>query len=344
MSGVGKHIPLKKKLRVRKVDDRITCIFLPKPNGQWSNVYLIEDEELALIDTGRPEAFSVSALKGSLAHLGYGVEDITSLIYTHAHIDHVGGGVALGDRFRCKNIAYYETMDSLKDFSRFMEEWTKEFMSILPNRPTAQEIPKGSPTSQLLTLPKFKNGITIHRGVKDGDVIDLGKTKLRVYHTPGHSPWDISLYEAEKRLLFTGDLITSPATVLVSTMGSDLTDYLRSLNRIDQISINRMLPGHGRFSRNPYRLIEEARGYIRMWERLIIDQLLDGPRTLHGITSALLDGYDDLCTQIFNYGMIDTFLTRLQEQGSIVSYGDNGKRYYKNGLIARPKGVESANH
>jgi glyoxylase-like metal-dependent hydrolase (beta-lactamase superfamily II) len=41
--------------------------------------------------------------------------------------------------------------------------------------------------------------------VKDGDTLALGKTTVRVIHTPGHTPDSISLYDGEN--LFTGDTL-----------------------------------------------------------------------------------------------------------------------------------------
>ena len=331
MNEGGKDFPLRKNVRIKRVDERITCIFLPKPNQQWSNVYLIEDENLALIDTGRPEVFSVDALRRALAHLGYGVEDIKTLIYTHSHIDHIGGGVALDNLLKSTNIAFHETVEPLKDFSRFMEEWMLEFMSLLSRCPLSiKESLEESSIYELLTFPKLENRVVIHRGVKEGDIIDLGETKLQVYHTPGHSPWDISLYEPEKRFLFTGDLITSPATVLVSTMGSNLTDYLNSLEKVGKITIDCMLPGHGRFSRKPYRLFCEVKEYIKKWEDLILMEIKKGAKNLHEITTTLFHGCNDAGIQVFNYGMIDTFLEKLRKEGRIVVDESNGRSIFFN--------------
>jgi glyoxylase-like metal-dependent hydrolase (beta-lactamase superfamily II) len=320
-----KDFRVRKDVRIRKIDERISCIFLTKPNQQWSNTYLIEDENLTLIDTGRPEAFSVNALKKSLVHLGYCVEDIKTIIFTHAHIDHVGGGIALADLLTSKNIAYYEAREKLQDFSRFNKEWIKEFMSLLSKCSSGvQQGLRESPTYELLKFPELKSGITIHRGVREGDVIDIGKTKLVVYHTPGHSSWDISLYEPEKRFLFTGDFITSPETVFVSTMGSNLDNYLDSLDKVSKISIDCMFPGHGKFSKNPYRLFEKAREHIKRCEDLILEELRICPMTLHSITSALFNGCNDPGIQLFNYGRVDTFLIKLKREGRI-SIDDDGK-------------------
>ncbi|MDY6856306.1 MAG: MBL fold metallo-hydrolase [Thermodesulfobacteriota bacterium] len=327
-SEIGKEMEdfrVRKDVRIRRIDERISCIFLTKPNQQWSNTYLIEDEDLTLIDTGRPESFSANALKKSLFHLGYCFNDIKTIIFTHAHIDHIGGAIALADILTSKNIAYYEAKEKLQDFSRFNKEWIKEFISLLSK--CSLSVQQGfaqSPTYELLKFPELKGGITIHRGVREGDLIDIGKTKLVVYHTPGHSPWDISLYESEKKFLFTGDFITSPQTVFVSTMGSNLDDYLNSLEKVSKISIDCMFPGHGKFSKNPYRLFEKAREQIRQYEDLILDELRNCPMTLHGITSALFNGCNDPGIQLFNYGRVDTFLIKLKREKRI-SLDNEGK-------------------
>lgn len=43
------------------------------------------------------------------------------------------------------------------------------------------------------------------RLLSDGDVLDLGRRRLHVLHTPGHSPDGISLLDEEAGLLFVGD-------------------------------------------------------------------------------------------------------------------------------------------
>jgi len=45
------------------------------------------------------------------------------------------------------------------------------------------------------------------RLVDEGDVLTLGRSRLRVMHTPGHSPGSISLYCADEKLIFVGDVL-----------------------------------------------------------------------------------------------------------------------------------------
>jgi len=41
----------------------------------------------------------------------------------------------------------------------------------------------------------------------DGSVVQVGKIKFTVLHTPGHSPGSISLYNAEEKVVFSGDAL-----------------------------------------------------------------------------------------------------------------------------------------
>ncbi len=58
-------------------------------------------------------------------------------------------------------------------------------------------------------------------------VIDLGGRRLRVLHTPGHTYDSISLFDAQRRQLFTGDYIHQ-GTMFVFLPGSSVGDLLRT--------------------------------------------------------------------------------------------------------------------
>ena len=90
------------------------------------------------------------------------------------------------------------------------------------------------------------------RFVSDEEIIQIGDNKLKVLHTPGHSPGGISLYLAaeeagEAGLLFCGD------TLFLHSIGrTDLTggDFETLLNSICQKLLvlpddTIVLPGHG---------------------------------------------------------------------------------------------------
>ena len=81
--------------------------------------------------------------------------------------------------------------------------------------------------------------------VKDGETIELGKTQLRVLHTPGHSEDSICLVLDEK-LVFTGDTLFVGTCGRIDLPGSDPSKMYQSLfevvSKLDEKLV--VYPGH----------------------------------------------------------------------------------------------------
>ncbi len=82
---------------------------------------------------------------------------------------------------------------------------------------------------------------------EDGDEIAVGKLKLRVVHTPGHSPGSICLSVDEEKVLFTGDLIFAGGIGRTDLPGGSEGQMWASLRRIanEFPSDTVLYPGHG---------------------------------------------------------------------------------------------------
>jgi glyoxylase-like metal-dependent hydrolase (beta-lactamase superfamily II) len=64
-----------------------------------------------------------------------------------------------------------------------------------------------------------------------GEDIDFGGRSVRVLRTPGHTPYDMMLYDESGGQLFTGDLIY-PSSLLAFLPNSSRTDYLESTTKL----------------------------------------------------------------------------------------------------------------
>lgn len=84
-------------------------------------------------------------------------------------------------------------------------------------------------------LPRLQgiaeSGITLIP-VEEGHVFDLGGVRLRVLHTPGHTPGSICLLDEEHRVLFSGDTV-SHGPVFLFGPGRELDVYAETLARLD---------------------------------------------------------------------------------------------------------------
>jgi glyoxylase-like metal-dependent hydrolase (beta-lactamase superfamily II) len=82
--------------------------------------------------------------------------------------------------------------------------------------------------------------------LKDNEIIDLDDVKLKVVHTPGHSPGSICLYEPESKSLFSGDTIFLHGGVgRTDLQGGNTEQLMKSLERISRLDVKTLYPGHG---------------------------------------------------------------------------------------------------
>ena len=96
------------------------------------------------------------------------------------------------------------------------------------------------------------------RALDEGDVIRTEGATLRACHTPGHSEDHLCFYLEEDRALFTGDVILGAGTTVIPLDGGDMGLYMETLERMLELEIDVLYPGHG-------PLIPDARGKIRAY-------------------------------------------------------------------------------
>lgn len=79
------------------------------------------------------------------------------------------------------------------------------------------------------------------------DVINFGNTTLQVIKTPGHTPGHVALYNAEHKMLFTGDTLFRESIGRTDLPGGDYSWIMRSI--LEQIlplgDETTIYPGHG---------------------------------------------------------------------------------------------------
>lgn len=98
------------------------------------------------------------------------------------------------------------------------------------------------------------------RELDDGDLVDLGDRHFEVIHTPGHSPGEIMLWEAESGILFSGDTVYD-GPLIDDAYHSDVPAYVESMARIVDLPVRVVHGGHfPSFDGSRYR--ELIRAYL----------------------------------------------------------------------------------
>ncbi len=156
------------------------------PRDLVSSFAFVEDDgQVTLVDAGTKRA--LRRLLAGLAHMNVSPSDVTRIIATHAHPDHVGGLSAMRGRTGA-SVAVHE-----RDAA-----YVREGKGPVLDRSTLGG-----------RLRRHNSGSTptpVDAELTDGEVLDVAGG-LRVLHTPGHTPGHVSLLHEPTRVLVTGDSI-----------------------------------------------------------------------------------------------------------------------------------------
>ena len=183
-----------------------------------SNITFIQSEDHhVLVDAGT--GMNYHALDKELQTLGSSLPQLTDIVLTHSHIDHIGGVIPI------------------------VQEGSPK---IHLHRAEGEPINEGNMSQTLagtfgVDLPPFK----IEGLLEEGSILEFGDVKMEVYHTPGHSLGSICMMIIDTGILITGDTLFPGGSFGRTDFptGSD-RDLVESLRRISEMSFEIGLPGH----------------------------------------------------------------------------------------------------
>jgi glyoxylase-like metal-dependent hydrolase (beta-lactamase superfamily II) len=189
----------------------------------------------------------------------------------------------------------------LSDLSAALEKHAAELTSVIvthghPDHANgAAAVAKAHPRTRFLKYPwpgvddRF-DVAWMHVGEADPVA---GGGKLKLVHTPGHSPDHLAVWYEPARTMFTGDLVVQGSSVMIhSSQGGNLGQYMRSLERILSFEPALLLPAHGPRVDDPQGLITSYLEHRRMRERQVVNALQARRDTVETIAESIYDGLD----------------------------------------------------
>ncbi len=274
-------------------------VFLGDNRGRFPfcNCLMIDDEIKAVIDTGAGMPFTTAGFNPDV------------VLLSHYHPDHTRDAAALSRPLYCHpaDIPPLEKEEVLLEYTSFEElggEQARLILDFLKYRPLA-----------------------VAGGFADGDLLDLGRTRLRVLHTPGHSPGHCCFFEEREGILFSADIDLTSFGPWYGHNSCDLDAFEASIKRVMELKPAVIISGHA----DPIRegREEALRAYLEKIaerDRVLLDFLRE-PATLDQVTD-----------QRFMYGKHPepVFLYRHFERKMVKQHLD---RLYTRGQVQVGKGV-----
>jgi glyoxylase-like metal-dependent hydrolase (beta-lactamase superfamily II) len=116
-----------------------------------------------------------------------------------------------------------------------------------------------------------------HPALTDGDLVQVGKVRLKALFTPGHASDHFSFVQEEDRAVFTGDLVLGRGSTMITYPDGDMAAYLNSLDRLLALQPAILFPGHWDPVEDPMPKLEQYRSHRLDRERQVLLALKQGP-------------------------------------------------------------------
>ncbi len=187
--------------------------------GYGANCWVLIDEKsehYALIDpSATGEAFSQFVEKRGLKK-----ENLKYILLTHGHFDHITGADEIRDMTGAPLAVHEKDADCLTDPDKNAYKYF--FREDLILRPAEIQL-------------------------KDGDVLTLGESEIRVMHTPGHSLGSVCYFCGD--VIFTGDTLFDRSIGRTDLYGGSQATIEESLRALISLGGDYgIYPGHGSVS------------------------------------------------------------------------------------------------
>ncbi|MBP7653412.1 MBL fold metallo-hydrolase [Candidatus Dependentiae bacterium] len=199
-----------------KISKHICAIKIPfeipvSPEKKLSRLvysYIILGDTITIIDTGVANSYQI--IIDYIKHQGRKPKEISHIIHTHSHPDHIGATYIFKNEYNPKIIIH-------KNGKKWLEDTQLQY--------NQRPVPG---FNQLVS-----GSVPVDKTVENDEIISLDpENTLKIIHTPGHSDDSISLYHYEDKVLFTGDTIPGIGDLPVYT---EIDNLLKSIEKIKKI-------------------------------------------------------------------------------------------------------------
>ena len=319
---------------IEKIFEDLYRVEVPLPRNplKATNSYIIKSRPRNLvIDTGMNREECQSVLLDAFERLEIEPRE-TDFFITHLHADHVGLVEVLSAE---ESKIYFNRPDA--EVLGMKNLW--QVVCVLAGR---HGFPPDLVSQAIDSHPGQRYspaGNVDFTMIEDGDLLHYGNYQLRCVFTPGHTGGHTCLYEPELQYIFSGDHILGDITPNISTWVDDrdpLGEYFASLDKVYEMPVELVLPGHRSLITDCRRRIKELKEHHRQRLAEVVEIIGGGkPKSAYEVASEMTwdlvaDRWEDfpLMQKWFATGEALAHIRHLEFNGKVKRGGDENKQLY----------------
>jgi glyoxylase-like metal-dependent hydrolase (beta-lactamase superfamily II) len=255
---------------------------LPWPGVPHCNAWAIAaGSGIVLIDTGMHEPGSLAQLERALHQVNLRIEHVRLLAITHAHSDHWGQAAPICERAGCELWMHPNHEHATRNAG-------DRELAIARRIEVGRQsgVPEAALQRYAERAKDFPSGIARviepDRELVPGVELETDLGTWAVYETPGHAPSHVCLFQAERRLLISGDHLLGRISPFYDYgwTPDPAGEFLRSLDVVDELDARLCLSGHGKPFFDVHGHVNANRQLVQERLDAVVGALDDGPRTV----------------------------------------------------------------
>jgi len=263
----------------------------------YANSMLIYDDIKCMVDLG----VGSSVLRELINEV-----EISDVVFSHCHEDHTAGSFLLP---KAKFYAHALDVDAIESLDKLKERYLV--------RGTDLEEVYDKAFFEVLNLQNCH----IDEQVTDGYVFDLGRTKLKVIHTPGHSAGHCCFLDQSSGVLFLADIDLSSFGPWYGCADSSIDQFISSIHKLTSLKVETAVSGHKGIIKGD--ITTRLQSFLeKIFEREIdLLEFLEKERTFHEIVNKAIIygkfGEPKEAYELMEEVMIKKHLEKLMRTGAV---------------------------
>lgn len=215
--------------------------------------FVVTDDGVVVVDTPQLPTKAVA-----MREMAEGFGEIRYLVNTEHHVDHIFGNY------------YFRGAGQVIHHKGVYDNFMVVTPDLDPYAYALEAIPTDDPEGEAIFPKRDEYYADPNKGsiVFTGDVtLHVGGHTIELLHTPGHTPGQLAVHVLEERVVFTGDTIFHECQTWLMT--SDVDQWVAALDRIGQLDVDYVVPGHGEVTDKSY--LDVQRAMLLEWVSAVSD-------------------------------------------------------------------------